>query len=421
MAFVPGLSKSQVVKVINDYANLAPATMQLIDDLSAQINDPNDPAAALIARMTVAESDIDINESSISTLSSTLSTKAPSDNPTLSNPTLTGTVTLPDLSITNSKLVNSAISINGTSVPLGGNVLVTGTALPSQTDNAGKALVTDGSSLSWQTVDVSTLNSPTINSPTINTPGLTYGQSNFGYVDAYNIRYYNMGPVPSIGETVKFINYYDENDYFTAVVDNVTYPYGGTFIFQLTINSQSGTLAGFDNAKTYSAIALPVSIESSEISKLNGLTDNVQTKLNSLSNDIKFDFVSISSELDNVAVMLLSSGGVNYYQANDPNTTAITVELANAISGVTYDYLNSAMTVGKAATFVLMIKNGATTASYPGTITIPAPTSGTTTVRWQGGTAPTSGNLNAVDIYTFTVVKLDNHVFDVFADVAKFA
>lgn len=317
MAFVPGLSKKQVEKVIENYADLAPATMQLIDDLSAQINDPNDPAAALISRMTVAESDIDASQAAISNLNSQVSgkqdivsgissseiqtldgiqsniqsqldSKAPTSSPTLSNPTLTGTVTLPNSSIANDKLANSSISINGTTVPLGGQVTVTGTALPSQTNNAGKALVTDGSSLAWQTVDVSTLNSPTINSPTINTPGLTYAGSSFSVIDAYNIAFYNFNNlVPSIGETVKFSNYNDSNDYFTAVINNVTYPYGGTFIFQLTINSQGGTLAGFDGSKNYSVSGLPVSISPTEISYLDGLTGNIQSQIQSLTSPMQ--------------------------------------------------------------------------------------------------------------------------------------
>lgn len=72
---------------------------------------------------------------------------------------------------------------------------------------------------------------------------------------------------------------------------------------------------------------------------------------------------------------------------------------------------------GQSMTAVLMITNGAT-AYYPTAIQLDgaAPAS----VKWAGGTAPTSGNANAVDIYTFTIVNYFGS-FRVFASVSKFA
>ena len=83
------------------------------------------------------------------------------------SPTFTGTVTTPltvagyvtttsggvlnsVATIPNSGLTNSSITINGSSVSLGGSVSITG--LPSQTGNDGKYLTTDGSSASWATI-----------------------------------------------------------------------------------------------------------------------------------------------------------------------------------------------------------------------------------------------------------------------------
>lgn len=50
-------------------------------------------------------------------------------------------------SIPNSALSNSSITVNGSPVSLGGSVTID--ALPSQTDNAGKVLTTDGTTASW--------------------------------------------------------------------------------------------------------------------------------------------------------------------------------------------------------------------------------------------------------------------------------
>jgi hypothetical protein len=63
---------------------------------------------------------------------------------------LDGSVTttkIVDANVTNAKLQNSAITINGTAVSLGGTVTISG--LPSQAGNAGEYLTTDGSTASW--------------------------------------------------------------------------------------------------------------------------------------------------------------------------------------------------------------------------------------------------------------------------------
>ena len=53
-------------------------------------------------------------------------------------------------SIANNKLVNSSITINGTSVALGGSTTIDG--LPSQSGNTGKYLTTNGTTASWGTL-----------------------------------------------------------------------------------------------------------------------------------------------------------------------------------------------------------------------------------------------------------------------------
>lgn len=78
---------------------------------------------------------------------------------TLESPTFTGTVVLPNSTVTNSmlagsiensKLQNSTITINGSAISLGGSTTIN--ALPSQTNNGGKYLTTDGTTASWASV-----------------------------------------------------------------------------------------------------------------------------------------------------------------------------------------------------------------------------------------------------------------------------
>ena len=68
---------------------------------------------------------------------------------TLTNKTISGSSnTLSN--IPNSALTNSSITVNGSSVSLGGSVTISG--LPTQTGNSGKYLTTDGTNASWATI-----------------------------------------------------------------------------------------------------------------------------------------------------------------------------------------------------------------------------------------------------------------------------
>ena len=55
-----------------------------------------------------------------------------------------------DGAVTNAKLANDSITLNGSAVALGGSATIDG--LPSQTGNSGKYLTTDGTNASWATV-----------------------------------------------------------------------------------------------------------------------------------------------------------------------------------------------------------------------------------------------------------------------------
>ena len=63
-----------------------------------------------------------------------------------------------------------------------------------------------------------------------------------------------------------------------------------------------------------------------------------------------------------------------------------------------------------------MNTNGAT-AYYPDVIQV----DGTTiTPKWQGGTAPSSGNTSSIDIYTFTIIKTASVTFTVLGAQTQF-
>jgi hypothetical protein len=80
--------------------------------------------------------------------------------------------------------------------------------------------------------------------------------------------------------------------------------------------------------------------------------------------------------------------------------------------------LDAVMQVGDVATVTFLATQGST-AYYPNVIQVDG---ATVTPKWQGGTAPTSGNVNSIDGYTITVVKTSaTPTYTVFASQTKFA
>lgn len=79
--------------------------------------------------------------------------------------------------------------------------------------------------------------------------------------------------------------------------------------------------------------------------------------------------------------------------------------------------LNNWMSTGHEVTVVFRNTNGAT-AKYLTGVTIDG---SSTTVKWQNGSAPSSGTASAVDVYTLNVVKQTDNTFTVFASVTNFA
>lgn len=108
-----------------------------------------------------------------------------------------------------------------------------------------------------------------------------------------------------------------------------------------------------------------------------------------------------------------TNGAIQWHGAN---ATANGVLNITSASGVT---LNSVLSGTKSVTISHIIQNGAT-AYYPTSIQVDGTTTGVTT-RWSGGTAPSSGNANSFDIYTYVVTKIADATFYVFASVTKFA
>lgn len=104
-------------------------------------------------------------------------------------------------------------------------------------------------------------------------------------------------------------------------------------------------------------------------------------------------------------------GSVVYYTANASANWTLNVR------GDSSNTLNTVMATNDSVSIVVMATQGST-AYYQSAMTIDG---SSVTPKWAGGTAPTAGNANSVDIYTFTIIKTASATFSVFATQTKFA
>jgi hypothetical protein len=108
----------------------------------------------------------------------------------------------------------------------------------------------------------------------------------------------------------------------------------------------------------------------------------------------------------------------------DTNTQAVRLDTADASANFTVNLrgdgsnsLDASMDTGESITVAYISSQGGT-AYYNTTVQV----DGTTvTPVWQGGSAPTSGNTDSNDVYTFTAIKTASSTFTVLAAQTQFA
>lgn len=104
-------------------------------------------------------------------------------------------------------------------------------------------------------------------------------------------------------------------------------------------------------------------------------------------------------------------GAVAYVTANSAGNWTLNVRGNGSTT------LNSVMAIGDSVSIAVMSTNGST-AYYQSAMTIDG---NAVTPKWGGGTAPTAGNSNSVDVYAITIIKTGSAAFTVFASQTKFA
>lgn len=142
----------------------------------------------------------------------------------------------------------------------------------------------------------------------------------------------------------------------------------------------------------------------------------VQTLTNKTLTSPKFD----GAALETAYTTGTGFAGYTFYTTTNGaiqySTAAATANGTLNITATSGSTLNSLMATGQTLTVVLMVTNTGT-AYYPTAYQIDG---SVVTPKWSGGTAPTGGNTNAIDVYTLTIVKTASATFTVLASQTKF-
>jgi len=115
-----------------------------------------------------------------------------------------------------------------------------------------------------------------------------------------------------------------------------------------------------------------------------------------------------------------ATGTINY----DITTQSVLYYTTNASGNWTVNFrgssgtsLNTLMATGESMSVTFLVTNGAT-AYYNSAVQVDG---SSVTPKWQGGSAPTSGNASSIDSYTYVIIKVGSASFTVLAAQTKFA
>ena len=156
----------------------------------------------------------------------------------------------------------------------------------------------------------------------------------------------------------------------------------------------------------------------SDVASLSTAQTFTSTKTFAGSSSVLAEILTNAAEVATVSATA-ATGTINY----DVTTQSVLYYTTSASANWTVNFrgssgtsLNTAMATGESITVVFLVTNG-TTAYYNSAITI----DGTSvTPKWQGGSAPTTGNASSVDAYSYSIVKTGSAAYTVFASQVQF-
>lgn len=170
------------------------------------------------------------------------------------------------------------------------------------------------------------------------------------------------------------------------------------------------------NIKSYAnGAAGAVQLNGNDIIFFNG--DGIAGNVNLVGNTVLSNIVNAREAVTVSATA--ANGTINY----DVNTQSVLLYSANTANNWTINFranstvsMNSLLSNGQSITLTFLATNGAT-AYFANNTQVD---SANVTPKWQGGTAPTGGNANSVDAYTYTIIKTGSATFTVLASQTRF-
>jgi hypothetical protein len=138
-----------------------------------------------------------------------------------------------------------------------------------------------------------------------------------------------------------------------------------------------------------------------------GTSSNADLKT---SNIIETATVSATAATGTIAYDITTQS-VLYYTTNASGNFTVNFRGSSGTS------LDTIMTTGESMSVTFLVTNGAT-AYYNSAVQVDG---SSVTPKWQGGTAPTSGNASSIDSYTYVLIKTGTATFTVLAAQTKFA
>lgn len=250
----------------------------------------------------------------------------------------------------------------------------------------------------------------TINVPAIEKPYIIINNSVGGYAVTVKVSGQTGVSVPNGKRTVVYNNGTDvgaQIDYLpTLALGDVTGSIVGTTATQ-TLTGKTITFA--DNTLT----GVAGTGAANSFTAKQTFTGSTTALAEVLTNAAEVVTVSATAATGTIAYYATTQS-VLYYTTNASANWV--VNLTGASTPVT---LNTLLSTGQCITLVFMVTNGST-AYYNTSVQVDGTTSGVTT-KWANGTAPSAGNANSIDVYTYTVIKTGSATFTVLANRSQFA
>lgn len=186
-----------------------------------------------------------------------------------------------------------------------------------------------------------------------------------------------------------------------------------------TMTGPSGTIVGTTDTQTLTNKTIAFGSNTlTDVASTNTAQTFTGTKTFSGSSSALAMILSDAAEVVTVSATA-ATGTINY----DVTTQSVLYYTSNASANWTVNFrgssgtsLNTVMSTGQSVTVVFLVTQGST-AYFNNAVQVDG---SSVTPKWQGGTAPTTGNASSIDAYSYTIIKTGNAAFTVLAAQVQF-